>query len=301
MIMPGNGRTIHVKKRGNALGFWFFKITLKLFGLRGAYGLLHVVVLHYLFFDIRARRGATAYIIRRFPGSSAAGVFIHAYRLFVNQGIQLIDRFACISGQVTFDMQLNGYDELTRLIAGGRGFILLTSHTGNWQIAMTALRKIDKPVYLVMRPEDNRAVSESLKIGSDNDRIRIISPEQYLGGVVEIMNALAAGGIVAIMGDRRYGFDGIDVRFLDKPALFPYGAFVIAAKAACPVVVLEAAKLGSRRYEVNLTQVMQPRIERGRDQKEQIRVFVQKYAGILDAFVHKYPYQCFLFHDIWEN
>jgi predicted LPLAT superfamily acyltransferase len=291
---------IEAKKRGNALGFWFFKTTLKLFGLSGAYGLLYGVALHYALFDKPARAGALAYIKRRFPGSSGMVNFVHTYRLFINQGKQLIDRFACISGQVEFDMRLEGYDELMKLVAGGKGFVLLTSHTGNWQIAMTALSKIDKPVYLVMRPEDNRAVSESLKIGADNNRIKIISPEQYLGGVVEIMNALSAGAIVAIMGDRRYGFDGIDVQFLGKPALLPYGAFVIAANARCPVVVLESAKLGPRRYDVNVTHTIQPRLERGRDKKEQLRVFVQEYSNILESFVKKYPYQCFLFHDIWQ-
>jgi predicted LPLAT superfamily acyltransferase len=66
------------------------------------------------------------------------------------------------------------------------------------------------------------------------------------------------------------------------------------------VVVLESAKLGPRRYDVNVTHTIQPRLERGRDKKEQLRVFVQEYSNILESFVKKYPYQCFLFHDIWQ-
>ena len=37
------------RKRGNRLGFWFFRQRrVRLFGLRGAYGLLYFVCLYYL-------------------------------------------------------------------------------------------------------------------------------------------------------------------------------------------------------------------------------------------------------------
>ena len=38
------------EKRGNELGLWFFMVFLRLFGLRGAYGLLYIVCLYYVIF-----------------------------------------------------------------------------------------------------------------------------------------------------------------------------------------------------------------------------------------------------------
>ena len=58
---------IAAKKRGNRLGFWFFKFFLRFFGLSGAYGLLYFVSLHYLLFDKTAVKNALSYIKRRFP------------------------------------------------------------------------------------------------------------------------------------------------------------------------------------------------------------------------------------------
>ena len=36
--MAEQARQIRVRHRGNALGFWFFRISLRCFGLKGAYG-----------------------------------------------------------------------------------------------------------------------------------------------------------------------------------------------------------------------------------------------------------------------
>ena len=94
MAEPTTGQSdeLPARKRGNRLGFWFFKTSLRAFGLRGAYGLLYVVCLYYLAFDRPAVRGAMAYIRRRFPGAGAARRLLLVYRLFINQGKNLIDR-----------------------------------------------------------------------------------------------------------------------------------------------------------------------------------------------------------------
>lgn len=291
------------KQRGNKLGFRFFAVFLQLFGLRGAYALLYFVALHYLLFDRDAVLGALAYIKRRFPkDKSFIKRRVHLYRLFVSQGKQLIDRFAILSGRELFDIKLNGYEKLSGLLSEqGKGFILLTAHFGNWQIALTTLKNMKKPVYLLMRPEDNPAVKESLKIDGQDSFIKIISPEGYLGGVVEAMNALNSGGILSVMGDRKYGFEGIKASFLKEEAVFPLGAFSIAAASNLPVVVLLSAKLNDNKYIVDVSNILYPRYNNPKDKKEQLRKYVQEFAGILEEYAIKYPYQCFLFHDIWGN
>ncbi|MCX5714398.1 MAG: hypothetical protein NT033_06235, partial [Candidatus Omnitrophica bacterium] len=158
-----------VKKRGNRLGFWSFSVCLKFFGLSGAYGLLYFVCLYYLLFDKKAVSNAHSYIKRRFPGCGLLKSSFKVYRLFISQGKQLIDRFAIISDSKIFDIELRGYERLSALLAEkNKGFVLLTAHVGSWQVALTTLKKMRKPVYLVMRPEDNAAVRESLNIDAQD-------------------------------------------------------------------------------------------------------------------------------------
>jgi predicted LPLAT superfamily acyltransferase len=162
------GRGNETKKRGNRLGMAIFKVSLKTFGLSGAYGLLYIVGLYYLVFDRLAVASSMAYIKRRFRGYGAIRRLAGVYRIFINQGKNLIDRYYLISGLGGFDIELYGYDKLNALLSGSqKGVILLTAHVGNWQIAMTALEKLGRTVYLVMRPEENAAVKDALNIDSE--------------------------------------------------------------------------------------------------------------------------------------
>ena len=292
-------RKIEARWRGNALGFWFFKTNLRLFGLWGAYGLLYLVCSWYLLFDRDAVRSALVYVRRRFPDHGFWRQRVDVYRLFVSQGVTLIDRYYLLNGGEALKLKLNGLDQLSGILKPGRGFILLTAHLGNWQVVMTALSRFDRNVKLLMRPEDNPAVAETLRISANAGKISIISPEGELGGVVEIMEALKQGDIVSIMGDRSYSFSAVDVRFLGDPARFSCGAFHIAANARCPVVVLLSAKTGTYEYEVGVAGVFEPVYQAGIPKREQLTGWVQAFAGVMEEYVARYPYQCFLFYDIW--
>jgi predicted LPLAT superfamily acyltransferase len=292
-------RKINVKRRGNALGIGFFEILFRLFGLRGTYGFLYFVCLHYLLFDRIVVGAGLAYVEKRFKGESKLKQYLHVYRLFLNQGRHLIDRYVVARKPELFDYQVRGYEQFQSLVRdASHGIILLTAHVGNWQVGLNFLGRLEKKVYLVMRPEDNPAIRDALKIG---DQIEIISPEQYLGGVLEIMKVLEEGHVVSIMGDRSYTFDTVDVPFLGTEAHFPFGAFSIAAAAGCPVVVLLAQKESNREYVVDMSNVIYPCYAKDRDKKGQLRQWVGEYASVLETFVNKFPYQCFMFHNVWSK
>jgi len=302
MQRANTSRKIKAKKRGNALGFWIFKVFLRLFGLRGSYGLLYFVCFHYLLFDRAAVRSVSAYISKRFPNEVFLKRQLQIYRLFISQGKQLIDRYAAISGLEVFDIQLKGYSQLKEMLSDSKqGMILLTAHVGNWQIVMTALKKLNRTVYLLMRPEDNLAVNRALRISDGQEYIKIISPEQHLGGILEVMEVLKEGNVVAIMGDRKYEFKAFDVSFLGKKAWFPYSAFSIAAAAGYPIVALLSAKLSTHGYEADVSHAFKPCYKKGVDKQVQLKAWVQKFALLLEDYVKQYPYQCFLFHDVWKE
>ncbi len=286
------------KKRGNQLGIWFFKTTMRLAGLRGAYALLYPVCFWYACFDRAAIRSALPYVSRRFPKLSATRRWWAAYKLFVSQGKNLIDRHALVAGAVSFETEIVGYDQVSALDGG---FILLTSHVGNWQTVMHSLERLDKTVHLLMRPEANPALRKAVQVDAEESRVKIISPDQHLAGMVEVMQALEQGDIVSIMGDRTYGADGVGIQFLGDEARFPYSAFHIAASARCPVVVLLSSKTGTNSYSVNMAEVIHPKLVRGSDRKMQLRGWVQQYADILENYLLAHPLQYFIFHDIWAD
>ena len=76
-------RKLPAKRRGNRLGFWFFRMALRLCGLRGAYGLLYFVCSYYLLFDWVGVRAALAYLRRRFRAHGRLRLIADTYRLFL--------------------------------------------------------------------------------------------------------------------------------------------------------------------------------------------------------------------------
>ena len=301
MAVAEETRKIRVRQRGNALGFWFFKTSLRCFGLKGAYGLLYIVCSYYLLFDRKAVTATLAYVRRRFPAHGFLKQRLEVYRLFISQGRNLIDRYYLISGAGRFETRVEGQAELRALLESGAGFVLVTAHVGNWQAIMAYLANFKRKVNLVMRPEDNAALQESLRVGADGASLGIISPEGFLGGVVETMNALGRNEVVSIMGDRSYGYSPVEVEFLGDRAWFASGAFHIAAMAKCPAVVLLSAKTGTRTYDVKLAAITHPVYQPGRPKAEQLRGWVQDFARTLETYLAEHPDQCFLFYDLWSR
>ncbi len=289
------------RKRGNRFGFWFFNVTARLTGLRGAYGLLYFVCIYYLLSDSALVAESLPYIRRRFPEKGRIGQLFALYLLFVSQGKTLVDRYAISAGYEGIEIDIAGYESVRNLIASSsRGLIIITAHIGSWQVAMTALERFDRHVHVMMRPEDNEAVKGALNIGSDSERVKVILTSDALGGVIEAMKAIDSGDLVTVMGDRPYNFPSIKANFLGGEVNFPYGAFTIAAAAKCPVVVFLSAKTGPGSYVVDVSNVIQPpsgaRVKKG----ESIAAAVQQFADILEKYVADYPLQWFVFRDIWK-
>jgi predicted LPLAT superfamily acyltransferase len=290
------------RKRGNRPGFWFFQTAVRLFGLRGTYGLLYFVSLYYLAFDRTAVGASRAYVKRRFPDHGLFRQMFDVYLLFVSQGKSLIDRFSVASGGNEIRLELVGYEKLKALLADGeKGLILLTAHVGNWQVAMTALRELDRTVYLMMRPEDNVAVKAALNIDSEKETVRIIYTDGAMGGVIEALKAINRGDVVSIMGDRTYGFSSMEASLLGGKVRFPYGAFSLASAAQCPVAVLLSAKVGLKKHITDVSHVINPPAGKRGNKDAEIQACVQEFARVLEEYAVRYPYQWFVFRDMWQG
>jgi predicted LPLAT superfamily acyltransferase len=290
------------RKRGNRLGFWLFRVSVRMFGLRGAYGLLYFVALYYVLRDRAVVEASLAYVKRRFPGHGKLRHLFDVYRLFLSQGESLIDRYAVALGYGGIDIEIRGADKIRDILfEPAKGFIFLTAHVGNWQVAMTVLKRFKRTVYMMMRPEDNSAVKSALNIDDEEEHFKIIFTNDPLGGVIDAIKAIDQGNLVSIMGDRTYGYSAADVSFLGGDVQFPFGAFSIAAAVHCPVVVLLSAKVGLKKYLVDVSHIIPPPLGRRGKKEEVMKASVREFARILEEYVADYPFQWFVFRDIWKS
>jgi predicted LPLAT superfamily acyltransferase len=279
-----------------------FYLAIKLGGRSAAYFLLYFVVAYYVLFSALARQRASYYLNRRFPKDSGLKRLWHAYWMILEFGKVLVDRAVVgILGPDSFATTLDGRDELLKLRDENRGMILMTAHVGCWQVAMSALEFLQRPVNMLMRREDGDIDRHYYEHAGIPCPYQVIDPTGYLGGTLEMMGALKQGQIVSVMGDRLFGSDKSSVRtnFLGADVTIPFSAYKLASATGAPVVVFFTRKDGPRSYQVQLAKVIRVPQLKGR-KAETFKSFAKEFVDVLEEFTTRHPYQFFNFYNMWS-
>jgi predicted LPLAT superfamily acyltransferase len=279
-----------------------FYLAIRWGGRRAAYLLLYVVVAYYVLFSSLARERASHYLKRRFPRNSGYQRLWHCYLLILEFGKVLVDRAVVgILGPGSFEVSLAGREELLKLRDENRGLILMTAHAGCWQVAMSALDFLHRPVNMLMRREDGDIDRHYYEHAGLPCPYQVIDPTGYLGGTLEMLGALKQGQIVSVMGDRLLGSDrsNVQVDFFGERATLPFSAYKLASATGAPVVVFFTRKDGSASYRMQLAKVIRVPQIKGRS-AESFTPFAQQFAEALEDFSRRHPYQFYNFHNMWS-
>ncbi|MBU1343530.1 MAG: lysophospholipid acyltransferase family protein [Proteobacteria bacterium] len=301
--MPNNDNIRwNSKSIGSKFGHNFFYFMVKLGGRRLAYFFLYFIVAYYCLFFPSIWKKTDPYLLKRFPGSGIFKRICNRYLLILHLGKALIDRAILgISGKESIRISFSNPTDLERIKSLNSGFILLMSHTGCWQVVMSALSELKKPVNLLMLRNDQDIDKHYFEHGNAKNIFKIIDPEQFLGGTIEMINVLKNDEILCIMGDRVFKNKELSVKvdFLGKDALFPFSAYKIASIAQKPVVILYSHKSGPDSYQLSISNIIHLPAKLGK-KKEVYMPFVKKFVTSLEIFIQEYPYQFFNFYDMWE-
>ena len=147
-----------------------------------------------------------------------------------------------------------GVEHLDAALAGGRGVVLVTAHTGAWDAAARSLtRDRDLEVTVVMAAEpdaDARMLHDSVR---GRAGISIVHSGQEPLDALKLLRRLRDGGAVAVQLDRAASADG-NLRPLlgGVPLPVPEGPFRLASLSGAPIVPVLARRVGFFRYEVHV-------------------------------------------------
>jgi len=289
--------------RGNTLGVYLFDLFLRFGGLNRACEAVYFVCLYYILFDGQARRAAMPYVRHRYPDAGGLKRLWYVYRMFVSQGQSLLESLA-LRSKFKFDCRFENRDAFDRELAvEDRGLVLLTSHFGCWQAIMIGIKHYKRPVNLLVSPERNESVRKAVDADPDSGAtINIISNADPTGGMIDVVAALGRGEIVCIMGDRCMEEEGVGVDFLGETARFPLAAFLLASMTECPVIPIFMVRDGGHsRFIIRYgAPVDVGRVHRKR-RAELLARYVSEYASELESMTRRYPFQCFLFDDVWRT
>lgn len=288
---------------GSRLQHQFFYMAIRLGGRRSAYAFIYPVVCYYMLFRPALRGRTRHYLRRRFPDRTGFTAFRDSFRLSLSFAKVLVDRATTgILGPDSMDVRFVSLRSIQELLSEGRGLILMNAHVGCWQVAMSSIDMLQRPMHLLIKREQGNVDRHFHEHRGLPCPYRVIDPDGFLGGAVEIVQALQRGEIVSVMGDRIFGNDKNTLRipFLGGEAGFPVGAYKIASVTGAPIAVLFSSKTGPNSYALKLARII--RVPRMQDRRlKGLRPFVQEFVEALEDFVKAHPYQFYNFHDMWRK
>jgi predicted LPLAT superfamily acyltransferase len=281
------------QSRGNVLGYRIFFLTLRLFGVRGAYALLKFVGFYYFLFAREVQRVQRDYF-SKVHGYSGAKAYWSVYRNIIQFGQTLIDKAVVMSGRMKmpFEIERDGEEHIANALGQDKGLLLISAHIGNWEVAGQLLNKFNTQVNLVMMDREREQLKRYLDQMLSARKLNIIPIGDDLSHLVAIKNAFADKQIVALHGDRfaegqRTGI----VEFFGKKARFPLGPFLLASKLKVPVLFVFCMKDSELVYHFY---AHKPRLE-STSAPDLLHDFVTQ----LEQKVSDYPYQWYNYYDFW--
>ena len=181
-----------------------------------------------------------------------------------------------------------------------QGCILLGAHVGRVEVLRArADQGCPVPVKALMY-ESNAALIGQVFHRLNPERAAAVIPIGGAESVLRIKEALAAGELVGMLGDRITSGDKVvTVDFLGRSALLPVGPMVLASVLKAPVVLFFGIHRGNRRYDI----VFEPFAERmdlsPSAKSADLTAWAQRYAARVESMARAYPYNWFNFYDFW--
>lgn len=209
----------------------------------------------------------------------------------------VVDRFAMYAGK-TFDVQVEGFGHFSERAARDEGFLHMSAHVGNYEIAGYTLVSERKTIHAVVYGYEKASVMENRNSMFVKTNIRMIGLKEDMSHLYEIDNALCNGDIVSFPSDRSMGASKcVECMFLGKKAKFPMGPFSVATMRGLDVLAVNVMKTGLKKYMIYVTPLQ---YDKEQSRKEQIRQLSEAYVAELEKRVRQYPDQWYNFFDFWN-
>jgi Kdo2-lipid IVA lauroyltransferase/acyltransferase len=254
---------------------------------------------------LRIRRRHVEASLRRagIPGASAV-----ARGMYASLGTGIFELLwltgrppSALAGHVTVEPACA--DALRRASALGRGVVIATAHTGNWDLSACAAARwladegSGAQLHVVTKRLSWRALDRYWQRLRADRGVRIADAE---GAAAHVRAALHAGDVTALMTDQvpERGSGVATLPFLGAPALHDLGPALLAARSRAPILVVFGHREPDGRHRLALARVIAPEELRG---PGAVARATEAIAAALEDFVRAHPEQWLWLHRRWKN
>jgi len=223
--------------------------------------------------------------------------FFMVWRNFYSFSKAVIDKFAMAAGN-QFDIFVEGYDTFHSVYDKEAGFIQLSSHVGNFEIAGFTINSSKKPINITVFAGEKESVMEERKRLFTKTNMKMIPVGEGIDHIFMMNEALSKGEVVTIPCDRILGSEKyVETEFLGGIVRLPKGPFHLATARGVDVITMHVMKVAAKSYRVHIEKLD---YNRDADRKAQIDELAGAYVRELEHMVRMYPEQWYNFFEFWR-
>jgi len=192
-------------------------------------------------------------------------------------------------------VQLEGQEYLTEALSYGKGAILATSHSGNWELLGAALAIHGFPLVCVAQKQTNVQMDRLINEYRITTGMQII----YKTGVRDMIKLLGEGKVIGILMDQDANRDGVMVNFFGRLASTAQGAAALGRLKDAPIVPVFMTENSDGTH----TGILHPPIwvEKTSNREQDILGMTQQLTTIIEQHIRQYPHEWFWLHNRWKN
>lgn len=222
-----------------------------------------------------------------------------SYRVFENFGYLLWEFFSGLKGTRCIRNQVEA-DEIIGKLFGPpgecRGGIILSPHTGNWEINLRYLLEKGYRVFSVIQKHSDPDVDRFFHEMRSHPNFEYSKVEH---GLLPALKALREGRIVALACERAYGVKGIPLTLFGRKVPFPAGGAFLHLKSKKPILIVNAERIEIGKIVVdaeNLSVDLDPK-----KKNPSTSLIVEEIAQNLFSHIQQLPDQWVTFDRYFEQ
>lgn len=227
--------------------------------------------------------------------------FICVYINHFAFGQVILDRFA-VYGGAKFEVEIEGNNIFLDKIRQKEGFIQLSSHIGNFELAGYMLRQEQKIINALVFGGETETMMRNREHILNKMNVKLIPVGTEMNHVYVMKNALEHGEIISMPGDRNFGSQKvITCSFFNAEADFPMGPYIMAAIHNVPLLSIFVMKQSVHKYHIYVNEVSLSPEMNFKSSRDKAFYLAQSFALQLEKVVRKYPYQWFNYYEYWHE
>ena len=187
-------------------------------------------------------------------------------------------------------------DTMRASLVQGKGAIIATSHSGNWELMGGALALAGLPIVGVAKRQSAAGMDRFI----NEYRALVGMHVTYRSSVREMFRMIDQGWIIGLLSDqdpsRR---DGVIVDFFGQETNAFTGAAAIARRCEVPIFPVFMHRCADGHHELTIEEPLY--VEKTDDRAADVLRVTQEISAHIEAWIRRYPSEWFWLHDRWKS